>query len=183
MQWLGGKGPDHGIGNVYIDKQLVCTVDAYAPTAQVAQILFEKTDLSTQRLHTIRVELRRGRHPKATGHKQHIHALIGDLIDIGVDLLNPVQVSAGEMGDTARLKRELGTRISFCGAVDTRWVMPKGTADDVRREVRRRIADFAPGGGYVAAAVHCIQPDVPPENVMAMCDEVQRSGKYPVAAA
>ena len=100
--------------------------------------------------------------------------------DWGVDLLNPVQVSAGEMGDTARLKREFGDRLSFCGAIDTQRVLPHGTPDDVRKEVRRRIKDMAPGGGYVAAAVHCLQPDVPPENVVAMCDEVARAGHYPL---
>jgi len=105
---------------------------------------------------------------------------LGDLADAGVDLLNPVQVSAGEMGDTARLKREFGNRLSFCGGIDTRHVMPHGTPEEVRKEVRRRIKDLAPGGGYVAAAVHCLQPDVPPENIAAMCDEVKKVGRYPL---
>ena len=113
----------------------------------------------------------------------NIYPLLGDLVDAGVDILNPVQVSAGKMGDTARLKREFGDRLSFCGGIDTRWVMPHGTTDDVRAEVRRRIRDLAPGGGYIAAAVHCIQPDVPPENVVAMCDEVRSAGRYPLAGA
>jgi uroporphyrinogen decarboxylase len=112
----------------------------------------------------------------------NIVPLIGDLIEIGVDLLNPVQVSAGAMSDTARLKREFGDRIAFCGAIDTRRVLPRGTPEEVREEVRRRIRDLAPGGGYVAAAVHCIQPDVPPENVVAMCDEVRAAGRYPLRA-
>ena len=110
----------------------------------------------------------------------NVYALLGDLIEVGVDLLNPVQVSAGEMGDTARLKREFGDRLSFCGGIDTQRVMPQGTRDDVRREVRRRIKDLAPGGGYVAAAVHCLQPDVPPENIVAMCEEVAVAGCYPL---
>lgn len=112
-----------------------------------------------------------------------IYPLLGDLIEAGVDVLNPVQVSATDMADTARLKREFGKRMTFCGGIDTHHVLPRGTTDEVRVEVRRRIRDLAPGGGYIAAAVHCIQPDVPPENVMAMCDEVQRFGKYPVATA
>jgi uroporphyrinogen decarboxylase len=111
----------------------------------------------------------------------NVYPIVADLIDIGVDILNPVQVSAGEMADTARLKREFGARLSFCGGIDTRDVMPNGTTDDVRAEVRRRIADLASGGGYIAAAVHCIQPDVPPDNVVAMCEEVLRSGTYPIA--
>jgi uroporphyrinogen decarboxylase len=111
----------------------------------------------------------------------NIYPLIRDFIDIGVDILNPVQVSAGDMGDTARLKREFGKNISFCGAIDTEHVLPHGTPDEVRAEVRRRIKDLAPGGGYIVASVHCIQPDVPPENVLAMCDEVAVSGRYPLA--
>lgn len=110
----------------------------------------------------------------------NIYSLLGDLIEVGVDVLNPVQVSAGDMGDTARLKREFGDRLSFCGAIDTQWVLPNGTPDDVRSEVRRRIKDLAPGGGYILASVHCIQPDVPPQNVRAMLDEAQTSGRYPL---
>ena len=110
----------------------------------------------------------------------NIYSVLGDLIEIGVDLLNPVQVSAGTMGDTARLKREFGDRLAFCGAIDTGWVLPFGSPDDVRAEVRRRIQDLAPGGGYILAAVHCIQPDVPVENVIAMLDEAKMAGKYPI---
>jgi uroporphyrinogen decarboxylase len=110
----------------------------------------------------------------------NIYPLIQDFIDAGVDLLNPVQVSADDMGDTARLKREFGDRLSFCGAIDTQWVLPNGSPDDVREEVRRRIKDLAPGGGYICASVHCIQRDVPVENIMAMCEEVKVSGKYPL---
>ncbi len=95
----------------------------------------------------------------------NIYPLLGDLVEIGIDLLNPVQVNAGDMGDTARLKREFGDRLSFCGAIDTGWVLPNGTPEDVRAEVRRRIKDLGPGGGYILASVHCIQPDVPLENV------------------
>jgi uroporphyrinogen decarboxylase len=110
----------------------------------------------------------------------NIYPLLGDLVEVGVDLLNPVQVSAGDMGDTIRLKREFGSRLSFCGAVDTGWVLPHGTTEDVRCEVRRRIADLAPGGGYVLASVHCIQPDVPLENVIAMFEAAADAGRYPV---
>ena len=109
-----------------------------------------------------------------------VFALIPDLIDAGVDVLNPVQVSARAMADTARLKRLYGDRLTFCGGIDTQWVLPAGSPDDVRAEVRRRIGDLAPGGGYILAAVHCIQPDVPPENIVAMLDEARRAGRYPL---
>lgn len=110
----------------------------------------------------------------------NIYKLLGDLVDAGVDILNPVQVNCGEMGDTARLKREFGNRLTFCGGIDTHHVMPHGTTDEVRCEVRRRIKDLAPGGGYLAAPVHCLQPDVPPENIIAMCEEIKLSGRYPL---
>ena len=111
----------------------------------------------------------------------NICPLLNDLIEIGIDVLNPVHVSAKDMGDTARLKREFGSRLSFCGAIDTQSVLPHGTEEDVRREVRRRIKDLGPGGGYILASVHCIQPDVPPENVCAMFEEAVTAGRYPLA--
>jgi uroporphyrinogen decarboxylase len=108
--------------------------------------------------------------------------LIEDFIELGVDALNPVQVSAAGM-DTAVLKRQFGDRIAFWGGgVDTQRVLPQGSPDGVRREVRRRIRDLAPGGGYVFASVHNIQREVPPENIEAMYQEALAVGKYPLRA-
>jgi uroporphyrinogen decarboxylase len=95
-----------------------------------------------------------------------------DLVEIGVDFLNPVQVSAAGM-DTRTLKERYGKRIGFWGAVDTQQVLPYGTPNDVRQEVRQRIADLAPEGGYILSAVHTIQPGVPPENICTMFDEAR----------
>ena len=106
--------------------------------------------------------------------------LIGDLVEVGVDVLNPVQVAA--LGDTATLKARFGDRIAFWGGIDTQHVLPHGSVADVEEEVRRRIRDFAPGGGYVIASVHNIQPDVPPENILAMADAARRYGRYPITA-
>lgn len=110
----------------------------------------------------------------------NIFPLLNDLIDAGIDLLNPVHVAAKDMGDTARLKREFGDRLCFNGAIDTQTVLPHGTPEEVRAEVRRRIKDLAPGGGYILSAVHCLQPDVPPENICAMFDEAVLAGRYPL---
>jgi uroporphyrinogen decarboxylase len=105
-----------------------------------------------------------------------IYPLIPDLLDLGIDALNPVQVSAANM-DTARLKREFGTRLAFWGAVDTQAVLSRGTPGDVRREVRRRMDDLSTDGGYVLAAVHNIQAEVPPENVVATFDAALEFGR------
>ncbi|MDH7489322.1 MAG: uroporphyrinogen decarboxylase family protein [Anaerolineae bacterium] len=105
-----------------------------------------------------------------------VSTLIPDFIDIGVDALNPVQVSAAGM-DTARLKAEFGDHIAFWGAIDTSHVLPAGSVQDVRDEVMRRIQDLGAGGGYVVASVHNIQDDVPPENILAMADAAYEFGR------
>ena len=100
------------------------------------------------------------------------------MIEVGVDILNPVQVAAANM-DTKRLKREFGDCLTFWGGgVDTQRVLPRGTPEQVREEVKRRIEDLAPGGGFVFATVHNIQADVPPENILAMWEAVQEFGRY-----
>ncbi len=104
--------------------------------------------------------------------------LIPHLIEIGVDILNPVQVSARGM-DSKRLKATYGRDIVFWGGgVDTQRVLPFGSEAEVRDEVRRRIDDFAPGGGYVFATVHNIQAFVPPENIVAAYDTVRDEAAY-----
>jgi len=110
-----------------------------------------------------------------------VYPLIEDFIDIGVEVMNPVQVSAAGMDDTARLKAEFGDRLAFWGAIDTYQVLPYGTPEDVRNEVRRRIGDLGPGGGYVLCPVHNIQREVPPENVVAMYDAAYELGRYPLS--
>jgi uroporphyrinogen decarboxylase len=108
-----------------------------------------------------------------------IYRLLPDLVDAGVEILNPVQVSARDM-DTARLKAEFGDRLSFMGAVDTQHVLPFGTPDEVRREVERRIGDLGRGGGYILAPVHNVQADVPAENLVTMYRHARVAGEYPL---
>jgi uroporphyrinogen decarboxylase len=96
-----------------------------------------------------------------------VYKLIGDFIDVGIDALNPIQVSAEDM-DSKKLKREFGNRIAFWGGVDSQRVLPFGTQDEVKKEVKGRIDDLGPGGGYILAAVHNIQAEVPPENIVAL---------------
>jgi uroporphyrinogen decarboxylase len=103
-----------------------------------------------------------------------VYDFIPDFIEMGIDALNPVQVSARNM-DTARLKREFGSQISFWGGgCDTQRVLPFGTPEQVEEEVKRRVDDLAPGGGFVFTQVHNIQPDVPPENIMAMYEALDK---------
>ena len=107
-----------------------------------------------------------------------VRAIIPDLIEVGVDILNPVQVSATGM-DSAELKREFGKDITFWGGgVDTQGVFGTGTPQQVREDVKRRVTDLMPGGGFVFNTVHNIQGNVPPENIMAMWETLQEYGVY-----
>jgi uroporphyrinogen decarboxylase len=104
--------------------------------------------------------------------------LIPDLIEMGVDALNPVQVSASGM-DTAELKRAFGEDIAFWGGgCDSQAVLPFGTPGEVADEVKRRIDDLAPGGGFVFAPIHNVQAGVPVENVVAMLQTARVHGVY-----
>jgi uroporphyrinogen decarboxylase len=101
---------------------------------------------------------------------------IPDLIELGVQALNPVQVSAAGM-DSAELKREFGRDLVFWGGgCDTQRVLSRGTVAEVREEVKRRVGDFASGGGFVFCQVHNIQPEVPPENIVAMLGAAREFG-------
>jgi len=109
-----------------------------------------------------------------------VYWAIQDFIDAGIDVLNPVQVAAKDM-DTERLKREFGDRIVFWGGgCDTQKILPFGSPEDVKKEVKKRIKDLAPGGGFVFTPVHNIQAGVPPENIIAMYEAVKEYGKYPI---
>lgn len=107
-----------------------------------------------------------------------IVSLLPDFIEVGVDAINPVQVTAKDM-DTRVLKKEFGKDLTFWGGgIDSTNILNKGTTQQVKDEVKRRIEDLAPGGGFVFAAVHNIQPDVPPQNIIAMVEALREYGIY-----
>jgi uroporphyrinogen decarboxylase len=109
-----------------------------------------------------------------------VSEFLPDLIEIGVDIINPVQVSAAGM-DTAAVKKKYGKHLSFWGGgCDTQRVLNLGGPAEVRAEVRRRIGDLAPGGGFVFNPVHNIQPHISPINIVAMFQAAQDFGKYSV---
>jgi uroporphyrinogen decarboxylase len=99
-----------------------------------------------------------------------VYRYMNDFIEIGFDTLNPVQVTARNM-EPERLKSEFGDRIAFWGGIDSQHILPHGSPEQVRTEVRRMFEIMGRGGGYVLGAVHNVQPDVPPENVLALFAE------------
>ena len=115
-------------------------------------------------------------------HNLHFHScgsvrpIIPDFIDCGVDILNPIHLAAEGMGPV-ELKKDFGHDICFWGGgVETQHILPNGTPEDVRQDVRRNIEALAPGGGWVFNTVHNIQADCPPENILAMWETLQEYG-------
>lgn len=107
-----------------------------------------------------------------------VRPLIPDFIEIGIDALNPVQISAAGM-DPAGLKRDFGGAITFWGGgIDTQETLPRSTPEQVKAEIGRNMECFKKGGGYVFAQVHNIQPDVPTENVIAMFEAYRENRGY-----
>lgn len=108
-----------------------------------------------------------------------IRSYIPDLINAGIQVLDPVQPLAANM-DSHELKQDFGTQLAFHGGVDIQQVLPFGSEADVEQEVYSRIQAFAPGGGYILSPSHAIQADVPPANIVAMCKAAVKYGVYPL---
>ncbi len=110
-----------------------------------------------------------------------VEPLIEDFVEVGIDILNPIQPKAKDM-DSSHLIQKYDKKICYHGGIDVQHVLPNGTTKDVEEEIRKRMRDLAPGGGYIFAAAHNIQPDVPPRNIEVMFREAEKSGRYPIRA-
>jgi uroporphyrinogen decarboxylase len=107
-----------------------------------------------------------------------VRVLLPDLIEAGLDILNPVQFTAANM-ELKGLKKDFGNDLVFWGGgVDTQSTLKNATPENVKDEVKKILDIMAPGGGFVYAPVHNIQEDVPPENFWAMWDSLMEYGKY-----
>jgi uroporphyrinogen decarboxylase len=107
-----------------------------------------------------------------------VYPIIDTLIDCGIDILNPVQTSAAGM-EAEKLKAEFGERLTFWGGgIDTQSVLPFGSPEEIKDQVRERIQVLSPGGGFVFATIHNIQEDVTPEKIEAMLQAVRTYGQY-----
>lgn len=109
-----------------------------------------------------------------------IRPIIDDMMEIGLDILNPIQPQAVQM-DLAELKKTYGDRLAFFGGIDIQGTLPNGTPEQVKAEVRERIRTAGVGGGYLLAPAHNIQPDTPIENIYAMFEAVKEYGPYPLS--
>jgi len=104
-----------------------------------------------------------------------IEPIIPDLIEIGIEVLNPIQPEAM---DPARIKRQYGDCLAFWGTVSVQRTMPFGSPDDVRAEVRERIETVGKGGGFVLAPAHVLEPEVPWRNILAFVEAAKDVGRY-----
>ncbi len=122
---------------------------------------------------------------KMTKAKLSIHCcgscydLLPGFMEVGYEILNPMQTRAKNM-EAWRLKRDYGDRLTFYGGVDIQRLLPFGTEEDIRRGVKDLIKSLAPGGGFLFATSHNIEPDTPPKNIVAMFDAAHEFGRYPI---
>ena len=108
-----------------------------------------------------------------------VYPIIPDYIEMGLNVLNPVQPYVAEM-EHDKLKAEFGGKLAFHAAIDIQKVMPFGTPEEVRAEAIKTMNALGPGGGYILAPTHYLQADVPPENIIALRDAVLECGQYPL---
>ncbi len=140
-------------------------------------VAFQNGPMMSKRMYDLLIKPRQKRiieFLKKSGMKVFLHScgsivtLLEGYIDMGVDIINPVQVSAKGMGETALLKEKYGKDLVFWGAIDTQDILPHATPKKVKEEVWKRLDDLTADGGYVLACVHDIQEEVPPENICAV---------------
>jgi len=106
-----------------------------------------------------------------------VHSLLPDLLEAGVEILNPVQPGAWRM-EPERLKTDFGQQVTFHGGFDTQNILPFGSQEAIKTEVQRVMSALKPNGGYIFSAAHNIQADVPPENVATMFRTALTYGRY-----
>jgi uroporphyrinogen decarboxylase len=189
-----------GLAEALFDRLLALKLDfwemALPELADVVDVVAEFDDYGTQTSLLISPDMfRRLLKPRlailfrrlaelAPGARRFFHScgsvrpIIPDLVEVGVQILNPVHVRAAGM-EPAGLKRDFGDALVFWGGgVDTQGVLPAGTPQQVRDDVRRNVDALAPGGGFVFSPVHNVQADVPVENLQAMWEALQEYGVY-----
>ncbi|GBE00662.1 methylcobalamin:coenzyme M methyltransferase [bacterium BMS3Bbin06] len=108
------------------------------------------------------------------------YPFMDDLLDSGIDIYDSLEVKVREESRPVRFKERYGDRLSFLGGIDVQWTLPFGKPEDVRNEVRERISEMAPGGGYILSSSHRLTPDFPFENISAMYEATREFGKYPI---
>ena len=108
-----------------------------------------------------------------------VREFLPSLIEAGIEIINPVQTECRNM-EPAKLKRDFGSELTFWGAGCDPRILEFGTPDEVRNQARNSILHFAPGGGYVFASIHNIQPEVPPQNIVALFEAAKEFGRYPI---
>lgn len=107
----------------------------------------------------------------------YIYPIISDLVDIGLDILNPIQPKSM---DPAKVKKDFGEHLTLWGAIDIQEVLPFGTTEDVVNEVKLRLGTAGKGGGLILAPSHNIQPEVPVGNILAFYNTAKEYGRYPL---
>ena len=107
------------------------------------------------------------------------YPMMPGLVEDGMDVFDPLQ-PVEVISEPWRLKQDFGQKLAFLGGINVQSTLPRGTPEDVRQEVRQRIKEMAPGGGYILSPAHRMLPDIPFRNIRAMYDAGEEFGYYPI---
>jgi uroporphyrinogen decarboxylase len=190
LMGLAGDSPvPEYLMDAVLDRVLAVTTKALESAGSRIDMIYFYDDVATQQAllisrdmwrrfikprHAKLIDLAKSRGLQVMYHSDGaLFPLLQELVDMGVDVINPVQADAAGM-QPETLKRELGGRLAFHGGIDIVKTLPRGTAADVRAEVRSRRQILGAGGGYVMASCHHIQADTPLENILAMYEMASR---------
>jgi len=182
--------------HAYLDKLLTWVLDAGSVLVEMGvDVIWIGDDFGSQDRMLIAPELFREffkpRYDRLFSHLKRINPnikfafhtdgnnipILQDFIDIGVNILNPVQPKSMDPGE---LKKTFGDKLTFWGTIDNQETMPFGTVEDVINETKLRLRTVAPGGGLILGPAHNVQLQAPIENIMAFYDTAKKYGKYPI---
>jgi len=199
-RYFSALAGDHAFAEAVLDKLLWLYKEMWsgymAEVGPYVQMVYFTDDIGAQNNMLISPTLFRNMiKPRLTDLFDHIKGLgdvklsyhtdgsvvpvMNDIIEMGVDILNPIQTSALDM-NTYWMAEEFGDRLCFHGAIDVQQMLPFSTPEEVRYDVAKRIWDLGRGGGYILSTCHDIGEDVPPENIIAMFDAAIEYGQYPL---
>jgi len=168
---IGRKSAESGADMVVVAEDIAFNTGTFFSPDTLREVVFPALKEEVQ-------EIKKSGVPVMMHSDGNLNDVMEDIIDCGFDALQSLQPSAGM--DIAEIKRKYGDKLCLMGNLDLNWLMPFGTTEDVRKAVRSLIRTAAPGGGFILSTCNVLTRDIPVENAIAMYDEAERFGVYPI---
>jgi len=171
---IGRKSAESGADMVVVAEDIAFNTGTFFSPDTLREVVFPALKEEVR-------EIKKSGVPVMMHSDGNLNGVMDDIVDCGFDALQSLQPSAGM--DIAEIKRKYGDKLCLMGNLDLNWLMPYGTPEDVRNAVREVIRAAAPGGGFILSTCNVLTRDIPAENAIAMYDEAERFGVYPLDGA